>query len=214
MFGVSPLMAESTLPLTAAVSPMSVSHSAAGSNQATTNATCTAAGGFPSYTFSWSRISGSTAISATAPSAATTAFSTSGLAIDQTRTAVFVCTVTDAAGQVVQSSNVSVSLHRLGFTATAQPEEQSVNTGTASTGRSGDVTCTFVNGPGAPYFYQWAQIVGDTMGITDLNSPTTDFTVSGLAAGQTKTAIFVCEVISDGGNATSNPVTVSFKRNP
>jgi hypothetical protein len=180
----------------------------------TPSVTCTPAGGYPGYTFAWSRVSGSTAISATAPTAATTAFSTSGIPIDQTRTAVFVCTVADAAGRTVQSSNVAVSLHRLGFTATALPTELSLDTGESSTGRSRDATCTFVNGPGAPYFYQWARIAGDVMGISDLNSPTTDFTVTGLAAGETKTALFVCEVISEGGNATSNTVTVSFTRNP
>jgi hypothetical protein len=213
MFAVSPLMSESTLPLEANVSPASVNFNGSNTSPTTSTVTCTPTGGNPDYTYAWSRVSGSTAISATAPTAATTAFNTTGMSVGQSRTAAFVCTVTDAGGQTAASSNVSVTISRF-FTATALPDEQSISTGTASTGRSGDVTCRFVNGPGAPYFYQWAQIGGDTMGITDLNSPTTDFTVAGLAAGQTKTGIFVCEVISDGGNATSNSVTVTFTRNP
>jgi hypothetical protein len=214
MFSVSPLMAETRLPLTANVSPASANISAAGANLTTTDVTCTALGGYAAYTYSWSRVTGSTAVSATAPSAATTAFSTSGLTIGQTRNAVFACTVTDAAGQTVQSSNLSVAIHRIGFTATALPATLSLNTGSSSVGRSANATCTFVNGPGGPYFYQWAQLSGDLMGIDDVNLPTTNFTVSGLAAGQTKTANIVCEVISEGGNATSNTVTVTFTRNP
>ena len=63
--------------------------------------TMTPVGGSTPYTYSWVRISGAAAITANNPSAASTLF-TATVAVDDTVTAVFECTVTDGAGQQVK----------------------------------------------------------------------------------------------------------------
>ena len=70
--------------------------------------TATASGGAGGYTYAWTRISGSTAITASNPSSASTTFSGS-VPINTLITAVFRCTVTDSASNTA-SQDVSVSL--------------------------------------------------------------------------------------------------------
>lgn len=73
-------------------------------------ATVTPSEGTPPYTtYAWARVSGDTAITATAASAATSAF-TATVGRNATRTAVFQCTVTDNAGKTALSPLVSVRL--------------------------------------------------------------------------------------------------------
>lgn len=69
--------------------------------------TATASGGTPGYTYSWTRISGSAAITATNPSSASTAFT--GTIFAGTTTAVFRVTVTDAASNTA-TFDVTVEL--------------------------------------------------------------------------------------------------------
>lgn len=72
--------------------------------------TVTAAGGTAPYTYAWSRMSGSSSVAVTSPTAATTTFEAviyRGLS----RSAVFRCTVTDAAMDTA-TVDVSVSLSR------------------------------------------------------------------------------------------------------
>ena len=81
----------------------------------TGSAVCTASGGTPTYTYQWSRQSGSTSITANSATSATTTFNiASGASGDQT--AVFYCTVTDSASPqaTAQSSNtVTVKFYDL-----------------------------------------------------------------------------------------------------
>lgn len=68
-------------------------------------------GGQTPYTYAWTKQSGD-AISAMTPSNAGTAFQASGMAILETRTAVFRCTVTDTLGSS-EHADVSVTITRL-----------------------------------------------------------------------------------------------------
>lgn len=69
----------------------------------------TPTGGVPGYTYSWSRVSGSTAITALSSTSYSTYFQ--GLvSVGSTDTAVFKCTVTDSASNTVDTVNVNVSL--------------------------------------------------------------------------------------------------------
>ena len=79
----------------------------------TSSVTVTAHGGSSPYTFSWARISGSSAITATAPSAANTAF-TATLSPNQELLATFRCTVTDNSGAVA-TVDVFVDLELVSF---------------------------------------------------------------------------------------------------
>lgn len=99
--------------LSASVSQSTITKTASnrtGSSQTVTSSTVTvtASGGSGGYSYSWARTAGDAGITATAPSAATTAFSAS-LAPDTSKSATFVCTITDASG-AVQTATVEVTL--------------------------------------------------------------------------------------------------------
>lgn len=61
----------------------------------------TASGGAGGYTYAWARLSGDVEIAATTPAAASTTFSAT-LDPDEYKEALFECTVTDAAAQVIK----------------------------------------------------------------------------------------------------------------
>jgi hypothetical protein len=73
--------------------------------------TATPTGGQVPYSYAWVKQSGG-AIVATAPSSSSSQFQGANMEIDETRTAVFRCTATDAFGSTA-SADVSVSLTRL-----------------------------------------------------------------------------------------------------
>jgi hypothetical protein len=112
---VQVLMGGAARPLSASASPSSVSGSTASSGTATTNATtCTASGGLAPYTYAWSRVSGDTATSANSATSATTTFSANVGAVNNMRTSIWECTVTDALGHTADSNTVSVELDYTG----------------------------------------------------------------------------------------------------
>lgn len=67
------------------------------------------AGGVPGYTYAWTYVSGDAAIAATDPTSAASYFYAFGAA-PFNKTAVWKCTVTDAASTVVVSGNVTITL--------------------------------------------------------------------------------------------------------
>lgn len=89
----------------ASASPTSVGGSTATSGQAVSTSTTTASltGATPTG-FSWTRISGSTSVSITNPTNATTAFSGAPTKLNPTLTAAFQCTITYAGGSAVTNS--------------------------------------------------------------------------------------------------------------
>lgn len=97
--------------LTLSLSASSVGRATANSSTVTTNVTVTPSGGIAPYTYSWAKQSGD-AITASATTAATTAFSASSLVVDETRTAVFRCTCTDSLGVSATSGDVTVTITR------------------------------------------------------------------------------------------------------
>lgn len=94
--------------LQAAVDTGSVQHGFSGSTSATSAAaTVTATGGTPPYSYAWTRISGSTDISATSASAASTTFDVVSMSDGATKSAIFRCTVTD---DVAATATIDVSV--------------------------------------------------------------------------------------------------------
>lgn len=82
---------------------------AAAKTLTTAPATASASGGAGGYGYAWARVSGSTAIGANSPTAATTTFSAT-LSPGDSVEANFHCTVTDASGAVLASAEVTVTI--------------------------------------------------------------------------------------------------------
>lgn len=74
--------------------------------------TATASGGTGSgYTYTWQYVSGDTGITATNPGGAQTAWRRTGMQVFQTYSANWQCKVTDSAGHVVYSGQVSITFY-------------------------------------------------------------------------------------------------------
>jgi hypothetical protein len=97
--------------ITLSLSTSSISGSGRNSTVTTSNVTATPSGGQAPYTYAWAKQSGDD-ISAVSPANAISAFQATGMAIDETRNAVFRCTCTDNLGSSA-NADISVSLTRL-----------------------------------------------------------------------------------------------------
>jgi len=176
----------------------------------TASVTVTAAGGTAPYTYSWVRTSGSTSITATSSTAATTTFTGSSLASGSTYSAVFTCTVTDAAA-ATKTAVVSVEITRVAMTASASPTTLS-KTGSDATLTTASTTVT-ASGGTTPYTYSWAFVSGDSFTITSPSAATTTFSAT-LNEDEFVSGIYRCTVTdSTGGTpltATADvPVTIT-----
>ena len=97
--------------ITLSLNTSSVNVATFNSSTNTSNVTATPSGGLAPYTYSWVKQSGG-AITASFPTVATTRFAASGLTVDETRSAIFRCTCTDALGSTA-TADVSVSITRI-----------------------------------------------------------------------------------------------------
>lgn len=192
--------------------PTSVSKEGNTASQTTSSVTATVTGGLAPFTYSWTRTSGDTEVSATAPSAATTAFTDTTLVAGEIDTATFTCTVTDALGRTA-SDSINVTIERYAaLTASASPTTLSAegNTATVTTASS---TCTAGGGSGS-YSYSWAKISGGTVTAVSASSATSTFRGSTMTAGETRTAVFRCTVTDTvtGATATTADVNITVRR--
>jgi hypothetical protein len=106
----APTAAPSASALAVSLNRTSVSGSSTASSITTNSVTATGSGGTSPYTYSCSRVSGDRSISATSSSSRTTSFSRTGCVAGTSYSATWRYTVTDSAGDVVYSSNVSVTI--------------------------------------------------------------------------------------------------------
>lgn len=74
--------------------------------------TVTPVNGTAPYTYAWTWASGGTSITINSASAATTTFSVTGMAVDETRSGIARCTVTDNASATT-TTDIAVSFHRV-----------------------------------------------------------------------------------------------------
>jgi hypothetical protein len=189
--------------LSLTISPSSLTSSGSNSSVTTASTTATPFGGTSPYTYAWTRQSGSTDIAVDSSTSATTTFTGTSLVSGSTYDAVFRCTVTDDAAATIYG-DVSVSITRLAFSASASPATLSkrVSTSTATTS-STTVTAT---GGTSPYTYSWALLSGDTLTINSPTSATTTFSASGLTAGEILYSTYRCTV-TDSTSGTALTAT-------
>lgn len=96
--------------LSAMLSPTSLATTEDDTSQSSAPVTVTPAGGVRPYSYSWELQSGSSRIVVNSPTSSSTTFSVSGLAFDETVSAIYRCRVTDSAGASLLTSNaVTVS---------------------------------------------------------------------------------------------------------
>lgn len=98
-------------PLTVAATPDFITgfRNETGTVESFSNSNAVVSGGRGPYTYSWTRVSGSTSILPYSSTAASTGFF-SFFTSFETRTAVYKVTVTDADSTVVDSNNITVEL--------------------------------------------------------------------------------------------------------
>jgi hypothetical protein len=97
-------------PLAVSLNRSSVSGSATTSTITTNSVSATGSGGTSPYTYAWSRVSGNSAITATNANSRSTSFTRSSCVAGTSYSATWRCQVTDSAGTIVYSSNVSVTI--------------------------------------------------------------------------------------------------------
>ncbi|CAB4153242.1 Tip attachment protein J [uncultured Caudovirales phage] len=199
--------------LNGVVSPSSVSVSGTAATLVTSSATVTATGGTSPYTYAWTRLSGSTLITATTPSAATTTFTGATLTSGTTVTAVFRCTITDNVA-ATKTVDVNVSIERLAMSVSVSPGSLN-KTGIATTQTTASTTATPTGGV-SPYTYAWSLVSGDALTVNSPTAATTTFTATGMANGDTLTAVYKCTV-TDSTSPTAltafGSVSVTISRN-
>lgn len=181
--------------LSVSLSGSTASASGNGNGPFTTGAiTATPAGGVTPHTYAWARVSGDASISISSATVAAPTWSASGTA-PETKSAVWRCTVTDAAGVAVVSSNVTITVEMLLPGLSASLDTGSVSGSGNGTGpfSTGNVTCTPSGGIG-PYTYLWEYVSGNaTISATAGTAATTAFTASGTPE-ETKNAVWRCKV--------------------
>lgn len=208
--GLAAAAASISTTLNATASPSSLSTSGTGTPLTTASTTVTPTGGTSPYTYAWTRISGSTSITANTASAASTTFTGASLASGTTYSAVFRCTVTDNVA-ATKTVDVNVEVIRLAMTASASPTSL-YKTGPTSSQTTASTTVT-PSGGVSPYTYSWALLSGDSMTINSPTAATTTFSKTGMLSGDSFSGTYRCTVTdSTGGTpltATADvPVTI------
>lgn len=194
------LTASATLAATPSVSTLSDTDTT--SSITTPSVTVAATGGTPGYTYAWTKLSGGT-ISITSSSSASTTFSATGLTSGESRTAIFRCTVTDSVAGTA-TCDVTVTITRSAFSASASPTSLSA-TGTGTSVTTASATVTPAGGV-APYSYSWAKVSGGTITATSPTSASSTFSATGLASGESRTAVFRCTVTD---STSGTPLTAT-----
>lgn len=111
MSGVMVALLTSSVALSATADPSEVDGFKIGTGTVYTagSSVVTVQGGHPAYTYTWSRVSGSTAIYPENASSASTRFYAYFSALGN-KTAVYKCTILDALGATVDTNTVTITL--------------------------------------------------------------------------------------------------------
>lgn len=201
---------EAAVDLAVSVSP--VSRSTVGSTASLTSEAVTVApvGGTGPYTYAWTKLSGG-AVTINSPAAATTTFTAATMDIGESRTAYFLCTVTDAATDTVTTATVTVTFLRA--QALSVSLDNRTRSGTASTlSTTYPASSTDVAGGVPPYSYSWAKVSGDAITIADETTDTPTFSATGLAYGESREAIYELTVTDSVGTVGTDQADITISR--
>lgn len=172
--------------------------------------TVTASNGTAPYTYSWTKVSGTTLTLSDASGASTT-FSYTGT-VGQTITATYQCVVTDANTDTINAGSVSITLiyntasPSVSVTPTA-PYGERADTGIATT----ETVTASVTGGTAPYSYSWTKSSGDA-GIYP-NTPTastTTFSRYGSPYNLYNAYWYLIVTDANGASASSSTINVQL----
>lgn len=176
--------------LSATVSPGTATTPGNASSSATTNSvTATGTGGTPTYTYAWAFATGGTGITINSAAASTTTFSSTGLALGETRSGIARCTVTDNAGAgTTYTVDVAVTITRASFTVSANNVFKS-KSGFAGSGNVNSATSpaslpnTTPSGGTPAYTYAWVRLStaggpNPTISNAAVQNPTFSATIS------------------------------------
>ena len=106
----APTAAAPTNPLVVSLNRTSVSGSSSSANITSNSVSASGSGGTSPYTYAWSRVSGDSSISATSSASRTTSFTRTGCIAGTAYSGVWRCRVTDAAGTIGYSADVSITI--------------------------------------------------------------------------------------------------------
>lgn len=198
--------------LSVGLSGSSASAAAVGNGPFSTGAvTAIPAGGVSPYTYAWARVSGDASIAVSSAVAAAPTWSASGTA-PETKGAVWRCTVTDACGVVVVTSDVTISVQFQVASLTASVDFTSRSASGTGNGPFQTDRCTATPSGGvAPYTTLWQYVSGDVViSPNDGNIANPYFLATGTAP-ETKNSVWRCRVTDNLGTvAYTQEVAVSI----
>lgn len=192
--------------------PGTATSSAAATSQTTNAVAIGVLGGTPAYTYAWVWDSGGSGLTITSPSAASTTFGATGLALHETRTGTAKCTVTDSAS-IVQTIFVNVEIDESASVPTAAAAPTSVSVSGSAASETTPSTTVTPTGGLAPYTYAWTWAAGGTgITITSPSAATTTFGNGAMTAGTILTGTAKCTVTDVLGQTAVATVAVSLQR--
>ena len=192
--------------LTIWATPGTTSKTGSAGTVTTDTITAAATGGTPGYTYAWTKVSGDSITVVSAATAATT-FQATSVTTGETRTAIFRCTATDAAAATA-TVDVTVTITAAAMSVTLSPT--TLNKFTASSSATTNTTTATASGGVAPYTYAWAKVSGDAINCASPSSDTTAFNASGLATGDSLSAIYRLTVTdSTGGTPLTSTADIT-----
>lgn len=186
-------------------SPAAVTVNRTSPGTATGSVSVSASGGATPYSYSWARISGSSAIGINSATSSAPQFS-ANLAWGSNLSATYRLTVTDGHGTTSQI-DVPVTM-----TAPVQPAV-SINPGTLQLNGTGNGTVTksvtaTATGGVAPYTYAWARLTGSRVSVSGASSATPSFSVN-LGWGENLSESYRVTMTDAAGNAVTRDLPIT-----
>ena len=197
--------------VTLAPTTLSTTGTTSSETTGTTSASVSGGQGPYSYLFTWQ--SGGAGLTINSPTGTATSVTASSISPGQTLTGTLLLTVTDSYGQTATATCAVTVARATLLSAAVAPTSLAISSSTTPM-TTGSSTVT-ASGGQAPYHYAWtfawtSHTDGASYSIGSASSATTNFTASGMSAGNTDTGTATCTVTDALGQTASVHVGVSF----